>query len=296
MHASELIKLDEETFYEEHVIWVDHRACEDELIEEIAETLNLNLNLDWQGDTLQVTYREKHFVIPLTLTRHDRYVALSSVAELLKGEYTFWLLSAHQHDDTHGLFIVDRKTAEELKSRYANWSQQHLVLMQLGYDYFNGIDVPYLHHENNNPHFKQEALEVEQHLQSVKTEFEQIVKNDPVMQQTMQNLRNDISALNGSDSNNNGLNNVTMYCFAAFVVLANMLLQVLNVEFQVDKSTAYNSGKVLGAAIAGVSVPFLIYFITQAFPNNRKAGKKIKIFITVCLIALLLKLIRLLGS
>jgi len=104
------------------------------------------------GEDLFVTYRGREHRIPLTISPHDRYVAISSLAELLKEHYRFFVLLPSHDTDTHGLLVVPVATANA-------WGPlpEHLMPLQLGFDYFGQIKVPYLNHEDAAPDFASES-------------------------------------------------------------------------------------------------------------------------------------------
>jgi hypothetical protein len=133
-------------------IWVDHRAEETEIIVEMSSRIHPADALivgDCTEGGLPVTYRGMSLQIPLTGSPHDRYVAISSVAELLKERYRIFLLASSLSDDTHGMLVVSRFDAERWAPR-----PEHLVPLDLGYDYFHQIRVPYLGHPDAAPQFK----------------------------------------------------------------------------------------------------------------------------------------------
>lgn len=139
---------DEEDAY----IWVDHRAEETEILDEISARIAPEDALivgDYSDSGLPVTYRGAALEIPLTLSPHDRYVAISSAAELLKERYRMFLLASSLSDDTHGLLVVSNAEADR-------WGPlpTHLVPLDLGFDYFNQIRVPYIGHTDEAPQFE----------------------------------------------------------------------------------------------------------------------------------------------
>ncbi len=103
-------------------------------------------------DHLFVAFRGQEHRIPLTLAWYDQYVEISSLAELLKDDYRFFVLAPTLGDDTHGLLVAPVASA-------LAWVPlpEHLIPLQLGFDYFGKIKVPYLNHEDSAPDFARES-------------------------------------------------------------------------------------------------------------------------------------------
>ena len=74
------------------------------------------------------------------------------MAELLKDGYRFFVLTPWEGDDTHGLLVVPLSEAQA-------WGPppEHLTPLQLGFDYFGRIRIPYLNHEDSTPNFATES-------------------------------------------------------------------------------------------------------------------------------------------
>jgi hypothetical protein len=217
LNAQQIVSLNEDDF-DDALLWVDHRSQEDEIIFEVADYLNEPLFAEWHEDKLWLCYASaegiadvsteanlaanseadvsaepnRQWLVPLTFTRHDRYVALSSLAEVLKDKYSFWLVEGRLGDDTHGLLILSHAVASQLQTEHADWLSATLVPMQLGFDYFNEIKVPYLGHEDNNPEFLQQAEAINNSLLQLDKELNSFLQNDPEFQAGMKQLRQDI--------------------------------------------------------------------------------------------------------
>ncbi len=149
--AEELVSLSEEAFLEQKVAWIDHRSCEEEVVESVAAQIEENLAPVWKDDELWVSLNEEEFRLPLTISRHDRYVAIGSLSELLKDKYTFWLVKAYLGSDTHGLFITTNELTEELELDHDEWLDKNLELLRRGYDYFGDVEIPYIGNEEKSP-------------------------------------------------------------------------------------------------------------------------------------------------
>jgi hypothetical protein len=104
-----------------------------------------------RDETLFVTFRGQEHPIPLTISRHDRYV-VSSLAELLEDDYRFFVLVPSLDSDTHGLRVAPKSVAE-------GWNPlpEHLTPLEPSFDYFSQIKVPYLYHAATAPDFARES-------------------------------------------------------------------------------------------------------------------------------------------
>lgn len=139
---------------EDAYVFVDHRSEEEALVGWISERLAPEdaLAARADGEQLFVGYRGAEHRIPLTLSPHDRYVAISSLAEVLKERYSFFVLVPSLESDTHGILVAPVAAAER-------WDPlpDHLYPLDLGYDYFGNIHVPWLGHEDEAPNFAEES-------------------------------------------------------------------------------------------------------------------------------------------
>ena len=74
------------------------------------------------------------------------------MAELLKDGYRFFVLTPWEGDDTHGLLVVPLSEAQA-------WGPppEHLTPLQLGFDYFGRIKIPYLNHEDSASDFVRDS-------------------------------------------------------------------------------------------------------------------------------------------
>lgn len=139
---------------EDAYVFFDHREEEVSIIEYVSKRLAPDHALTLRGDDLElfVTYRGHEHKIPLTISPHDRYVAVSSLAELLKDDYRFFILVPSLDSDTHAVLIAPALQA-------AGWDPlpEHLEPLRLGFDYFSGIKIPYLNHEEAAADFAVES-------------------------------------------------------------------------------------------------------------------------------------------
>jgi len=146
---------------------IDWRASSEEVIEAINVFVPQAMDaLVWSEDEDggSIGWGDKVFPVPLTFTAHDRYVVISSVAYVFKDHLTFWLLKDRLGDDTHSVLFVTKTQAELLKATDPQWVSTNLVDLELGYDYFGKLRVPYTGRIDNNPKFREEAaaLQAEQ--------------------------------------------------------------------------------------------------------------------------------------
>ena len=158
MEISKLLNLDEEALRDK-LLWVDHRDDEESIVIWISEYLGLESTFFpiWRDDELYVSYNGKIDKIPLSMSRYDRYVAISSIAYLLKEKYETWLLRDCLDSDTHGMAIVPIVNSDIANNKKIEDRFDKLVL---GYDYFSGISVPYIGNLDNNPNFEKEVSEL----------------------------------------------------------------------------------------------------------------------------------------
>jgi len=135
-------------------IVIDRDDEESILVDLIAERLapEHELFASEDGDDVYVTYRDAEHRIPLAISRHDTYIAISSLAELLEEDYRFFLLVPSLGRDTHRLLVAPAAQAQA-------WGTlpEHLKPLELGLDYFSEIKVPYLNHEGSAPSFASES-------------------------------------------------------------------------------------------------------------------------------------------
>lgn len=138
-------------------VFIDHREDDTGIVSAIAAGLPAGdpLQMEEEGDDLFVRYQGRRHRIPLRFSPHDRYITVSSLAEVLGAHYNFYVLEPSLAADTHGLLVVPQ-------ARARSWPglPDHLVPLEPGYDYFHDIRVPYLHHEDSAPNFAQDSERV----------------------------------------------------------------------------------------------------------------------------------------
>jgi hypothetical protein len=161
------------------MIWVDHRAMEEEIVGDCSaqmtagDRLKVRLGGDDESYELWVQFisndQTVEHRIPLTESRHDRYVLLSSMAVLLKDQYSVYLSSTHLQDDTHGVALVKNTVFASASESVRQQFLAEFEPLEIGKDYFNNQLVPYLGAPDHNP-----TWQVESETQS--QAFEQMMK------------------------------------------------------------------------------------------------------------------------
>ena len=166
---------------EEVCLLIDWRDDEAGIVSVVSDVLRPEDALEAveheDDEGLSVVWRGSEYVIPLTITPHDRYVAISSLAWILRNHYQFWLLKdSIDGSDTHALLILPLADSHRMEAERDEWVKDKLVKLQLGHDYFNGLAVPYTDHEDNNPDFEAQAAAQREQQEQVKPLIEQAVK------------------------------------------------------------------------------------------------------------------------
>ncbi|TCI01300.1 hypothetical protein EZV61_18675 [Corallincola luteus] len=140
-----------EEIIDEELIIIDWREYDDAIVETIAEKVSSTdqMSAELLDGELWVYFNDERYKLPLTMSGHDRYVTISSLAWLLRDKYDFWLMAINIEDDTHQILITSKVESEKLNDEYKEFVKNQLVQLQIGFDYFNCVDIPYLEHENN---------------------------------------------------------------------------------------------------------------------------------------------------
>lgn len=172
MSDFDVLALVEGTFeeLEDECVIVDHRSDDRETAESLAAFIHTdNGTLQWEEDdgNAYLSWRTARQRIPLTHTTHDRYVTISSVAYVLRESYDLWLLRDRLGDDTHSVLLLSKADSAKLEAAHPRWSADTLERLELGYDYFNKIRVPFAGNEDHNPRFLEDAARVENERQEV---------------------------------------------------------------------------------------------------------------------------------
>ncbi|HYD87337.1 MAG TPA: hypothetical protein VEA80_07670 [Vitreimonas sp.] len=165
-------------------IWLDHDAEETWLVEEVAARLRRGdeLCVAEQDGGLLIRWRGADHVSPLTYSPHDRYITLSSLAELLKPAYRFLLLKETLSESQHGVLV---RPAEEAPAELP----PHLIPLQQGLDYFEPgpLTIPYLDHPA--PGFVAQSRALAGERVAAGEEMLGLLKRDPEVQRALKALR-----------------------------------------------------------------------------------------------------------
>ncbi len=162
MELSEFVSLEGEDFADQFG-WVDWRQDDAAVIEMFRSQLGDSASIEYveeRGD-ITVQYRGRSYSIPLTHTGCDRYVVLSSLAELLRETHDVWLHKASMEDDTHGVLVLSRSFSRELAEKHASWVKESLQPLRRGIDEFTGLKIPYIGHERRKTEFEKEYRALE---------------------------------------------------------------------------------------------------------------------------------------
>ncbi len=145
-----LVAMSTEDLYD-HMVWIDWRSEEREVIEGFSEQLSSEdqLSCNDSDNPTTIFYRGQTYPNPLTSTPADRYVTIFSVAEIIKPDYHIYTETESCDGDTHGFFIFTDTELRELKTTYSVWSKKRLVPLTLGIDGFSGFNVPYYGNESS---------------------------------------------------------------------------------------------------------------------------------------------------
>lgn len=154
MTRSHIPQEDDEDAY----IFIDHREEETFIASAISDRLAPEhaLEVIEEDDSVSLAYQGQSYTVPLHYSPHDRYIMIASLAHLLREHYRFFLLKPSLDSDTHGLLVAG-------VGEVNGWPElpDYLVPLDIGYDYFHGIRVPYLGAEDSAPRFAQDRQQVE---------------------------------------------------------------------------------------------------------------------------------------
>jgi hypothetical protein len=195
MNAQALMAMSEDDL-DDCVEWIDWRGEEAEVVEAVQARISESLTCAWDDDEFFIYLDNQKLKIPLTLTGCDRYVTISSLAEILKAKYAFFLRNGYEGDDTHGLLIVPVDCVPVMRSQHGAWFNDNFSELERGIDHFSGLRIPYVGHENNNPNLKEEV----EALRAREAEFAAQLERSPAVNNIARELRMQIgTATCGSD-------------------------------------------------------------------------------------------------
>lgn len=175
------------------LLWIDHRDEDDGIIRSLSRRLGDGdgIALDWRGNDLWATCRGTAHRVPLTFTPHDRYVAIGSVAELVKDRYGLYVSKASLRSDTHGLAVLAHAEVAAASDAARQAFEARFIRVVPGTDYFGGPAVPYAGHEDHNPLFAEQAAAFDQEQREA---MEALVRT-PHVQAVRGELQADLQAL-----------------------------------------------------------------------------------------------------
>jgi hypothetical protein len=184
LNAKELTVMTEDDL-DDCVDWIDWRAEEEEVVEAVQARISETLTCSWDDEEFFVYLDNKKLKIPVTLSRCDRYVTISSLAEILKAKYVFFLRNGHEGDDTHGLLIVPIDCVPVMRGKHGDWFSENFGELERGTDHFSGLRIPYFGHENNNPQLREEL----DAMQAAEAGFAAQLENSPAAKAITRELR-----------------------------------------------------------------------------------------------------------
>jgi hypothetical protein len=97
----------------------------------LAEADQLTPRLE--GETFFITYHGQEWQVPLAISRHDRYITVSSVAEIIKDRYAIFIDRTTIGEEFNYLLIAAKDTIAARGPR-----PDYLIPLQIGFDYFSG--------------------------------------------------------------------------------------------------------------------------------------------------------------
>lgn len=168
------------------IVWIDHDAEEEAIVEAISVRLApadaLGAGFD-ETETFCVEWRGAPHPIPLSFSPHDRYILISSLAAMLRERYRFYLLTDTLSEASHGLIVLPA----------GDTAPEGAAPLELGVDYFEpGMRLPYLGRLDNNPDFARAREQYAQERQAAGAELQHWLETDPGMQRIVGDLRADI--------------------------------------------------------------------------------------------------------
>jgi uncharacterized protein (DUF433 family) len=171
---------------EEAYLHIDHRDEDEGIVLGISERLAEDDAIvpgDLVEGGMSVVYRGTNHIVPIAYSPHDRYITISSVAEILRERYSFFVHTPSLASDTHALLIADRAEA-------VGWRAlpSHLAPLDLGFDYFGGIRVPYLGHTDAAPDFETDKASAVAKRQAGASFMESMLTGKPLSPEALANM------------------------------------------------------------------------------------------------------------
>jgi len=175
------------------LLWVDHRDEDDGIVASLSRRLGKGdeIAVAWRDDDLWATWRGTSHLIPLTFTPHDRYVAIGSVAELVKERYGLYVRKSSLQGDTHALAVLPHAEVAAASDAARRLLEERFTRIEPGIDYFGGPAVPYVGNEDHNPEFAVQAAAFDQDQPALMQES----LHSPHLQAARGELQGDLQAL-----------------------------------------------------------------------------------------------------
>ncbi len=133
---------------DEKCIWIDWKEEEESIIKAFGRRLASGdvLKPEWKGNDLWANYNGQAYQLPLTNSRKDRSVAISSLSEILKDKYEARLLKWSKETDSRAFLLLPKADWTILAQGNPQWVQTNFESVPVGIDLFgNGEQVPYVH-------------------------------------------------------------------------------------------------------------------------------------------------------
>ena len=173
----------------ELAVWVCWYQQRTGIIQQLSEKLQYfdELSAECIEGQLWINLNGDLHVLPPNMgDDHDTYIVISSMVWLLKDSYDFWLLKHLMDDnDSHAILVTTKAQSDELTSNYPGPASRWFIPLKPGHDYFCGIDVPYLDHEDHNPLFNAQREAV---APIIKRIHEQLAQRDAELREEHRHL------------------------------------------------------------------------------------------------------------
>ncbi|AJQ96126.1 hypothetical protein [Gynuella sunshinyii] len=150
LNIDQLVQSEGDVF-EDQFIWIDWRASEQDVVGAFSEQLVHGQSFEYLVTKYDasICYQGQTFPVPLTHTGSDRYVVISSLAEILKSSYEVWQHKDSLENDTHGFLLLTVEQSQYLQREYPEWTDTNLCLLEKGFDFFNDLNIPYFNHADD---------------------------------------------------------------------------------------------------------------------------------------------------
>lgn len=119
-------------------IWIDWREEEESIIKAFGRRLSPPdvLKPEWEGKDLWAKYNDHGYKLPLTNSRKDRSVAISSLSEILKDKYEARLLKWSKETDSRAFLLLPKADWLILDRESPQWVQNNFEPIPIGTDFF----------------------------------------------------------------------------------------------------------------------------------------------------------------